>query len=644
MIRSQTEYVQHADRAGMSSTTRFPSYRCEETTMIGERPRRGLKHRAIAAFALRPRLELLEDRFLLYATTGMQWPQPKLITYSFVPDGTNIGGVPSNLQQTLNAHFATADWQAQFSKAASAWQKLANINFTRVADNGAPLGVSGNMQSDPRFGDIRIGGYAMTGSILAFAFLPPPANGGTSAGDIFFNTNMSWQLNATTYDLMTVAIHEFGHALGMNHSASSTAAMWPAYTGAKQVLSTDDTAGIRTIYNSRQNDFFDANGTNDLASEADNISSYIDSNGQLTLSALDSTTPVMIGSNDTDWYRITVPATTTGTMVVRMQSTNLSLLSPWLAVYNSAGTTMLGQASSTAWGDTVTVTINNVAAGQVYDIRSKGATSGDSGFGSYGLQVNFGSQVQDPVSSPNTTMAEQTDQGGGTLAESSDGSDTGDGTPQDESAIPGVPTFWVYADDQSVVNEDTGAVVGAVGGDGSDSESVPDSNLPVDGDQINLGNESGLGDALMINVADAASLDDHTFTGSLPWTPVLLVPRAITVSQPSFGLDSSIHGLMAPLDATLTPNTGDTLTATINKVSAGPVDDTRLGLEGNAFVDSGLVADRTPTDCSLPNYTGVDRVVAAVPSLINAKDRCVESMPFRAVDVVLDGWKADLLE
>ena len=169
--------------------------------------------------------------------------------------------------------------EAQFAKAASAWQKMANVNFTLVSDNGSALGVSGNLQSDSRFGDIRIGGYAMTGNILAFAYLPPPANGGTSAGDIFFNTTLSWQINGTTYDLMTVAIHEFGHALGMGHSAPQHGGHVAVVHRHQAGVTTDDTSGIRTIYNSRQNDFFDANGTNDAVSAADNISSYIDSNG-----------------------------------------------------------------------------------------------------------------------------------------------------------------------------------------------------------------------------------------------------------------------------------------------------------------------------------------------------------------------------
>jgi hypothetical protein len=594
--------------------------------------------------ANRPRLEGLEGRFLLYATTGMLWPKPKLISYSFVPDGTSIGGVPSDLQQTLNASFPTASWKAQFAKAAAAWQKMANVNFTLVSDNGAPLGVSGNMQNDSRFGDIRIGGYAMSGNILAFAYLPPPANGGTSAGDILFNTSQSWQIDGTTYDLMTVAIHELGHSLGLSHSDTNTAVMWPSYTGSKQVLATDDTSGIRSIYNSRQNDFFDANGSNDIASSADDISSYIGSNAQLTLSALDSTTPIMIGMGDIDWYRITVPASTTGTMVVRMQSAHLSLLSPWLAVYNPGGTTILGSASSTAWGDTVTVTISNVSPGQVYDIKCKGATTGDSGFGAYGLQVNFSSETQPPVTAPNTTMAEQADQGGGTMAESSDSSASGDGTLQDSSAIPGVPTYWVYDDQGSVVSEDTGSVVGPDAGSSSDTTALPDSTLPVDGDVITVGQVSGLGDALMINAGDEARLARGSFEGVPPWTPVwrpndaratpppdssLRVGGAVitigeasglgdtlminagrnagwdgsrfegvlswtpvwqphdarATSQAAFAAGRSVFSLFIPLDFSSGNGTGDVLTITIGSVSAGQVHDTLY--EGSATVDSG---------------------------------------------------------
>jgi hypothetical protein len=59
------------------------------------------------------------------------------------------------------------------------------------------------------------------------------------------------------------------------------------------------------------------------------------------------------------------------------------------------------------------VTIDGVQAGQLYYIRAGAANGGSTGAGSYGIQVNFGGAVQDPVPPPNTVVAEQASQGGG---------------------------------------------------------------------------------------------------------------------------------------------------------------------------------------------------------------------------------------
>jgi hypothetical protein len=48
--------------------------------MSGDQARRRLFHTAPRTRVFRPQLEGLEDRFLLYATTGTQWAKPKLIT------------------------------------------------------------------------------------------------------------------------------------------------------------------------------------------------------------------------------------------------------------------------------------------------------------------------------------------------------------------------------------------------------------------------------------------------------------------------------------------------------------------------------------------------------------------------------------
>ena len=39
-------------------------------------------------------IECLEDRILLYSTTGDVWTYGSRITYSFIPDGTSVGGIP----------------------------------------------------------------------------------------------------------------------------------------------------------------------------------------------------------------------------------------------------------------------------------------------------------------------------------------------------------------------------------------------------------------------------------------------------------------------------------------------------------------------------------------------------------------------
>src|SRR5204863_8088450 len=98
--------------------------------------------------AARPSLEGLEDRLLLYATLGGQWTYGSRITYSFMPDGTSVGGTPSALFQTLNAKYATATWQQQIEQAASLWENVAGVNLALVSDNGAAVGTRGNQQDD----------------------------------------------------------------------------------------------------------------------------------------------------------------------------------------------------------------------------------------------------------------------------------------------------------------------------------------------------------------------------------------------------------------------------------------------------------------------------------------------------------------
>jgi hypothetical protein len=390
------------------------------------------RSRANRGVSSRPELEGLESRLLLYSTLGANWTYGSRITYSFVPDGTDLGGATSNLYSTLDAKFATATWQLQFEKAASAWETYANINLAKVSDNGTSLGGGSYQQGDPNMGDIRISMASLPAGQLAFTILPPPINGDSFAGDIVLNSNINWGINSN-YDLMTVAIHEFGHALGMDHSSVTTADMYPIYTGLKQAPTADDIAGIQSIYGAPQPDMFDSGGTNNnYYTTATNITSYINGISQISISDLN-----ISSISDSDWFYVTAPATTTGTMTVTMQSSNLSSLNPRIVVYNSSLGGLAQASAVNSFGGTATVTITGVTPGQSFYFRALPANT-PGAIGAYGLLVNFGSYYQAPIAPPNTQVLAQADAGGGSDSEMIGGSHVHGGRPANQ---PGLGAF-----------------------------------------------------------------------------------------------------------------------------------------------------------------------------------------------------------
>jgi len=362
-----------------------------------------MRSKSPAKRKLRPLMEGLEDRKLLYATLGDAWTYPVRITYSMVPDGTNVGGLSSNLYSSMNQQATTAAWQLAIAKAASYWSSYAHINIAQVSDNGTPLGGTGDQQGDPNFGDIRISMVNEgNNGILASTFLPPPSNGGSIAGDIVLNSYYTIKVNAN-YDLQTIMMHEFGHALGMDHSTTPSADMYPYYQGLNQAPTSDDIAGIQSIYGANPTD----TGTNTTVNTPTNITPLMTSNGQVTVGNLN-----LAGASDLDWFYVTAPANTTGTMTVTMQASGLSMLNPRVAVYNSAKTGLAQASSTTNLGGNETVTITGVTAGQGYYIRASAATA-PGAVGAYGLLVNFGSSPQALIAPPVTTVAATADQGGG---------------------------------------------------------------------------------------------------------------------------------------------------------------------------------------------------------------------------------------
>jgi hypothetical protein len=286
----------------------------------------------------RPSVDQLEERKLMYATSGNFWPEPSHVTISFMPDGTTLGtGLTSNLQSDMNGITGLSGgvWETEILRAAQQWAILAHINLAVVPDDGLGWGDGNYQQGDPAHGDIRIGGYDASSygaTWLAEAMQPPPVNNFDLAGDILFNTGVTWH-NGSTYDLYTVAMHEIGHALGMDHSSSTTAVMYAAYNGIKSGLTSDDQSGIQSIYAARPNNEYKANGVGTSSSNAVDLTNELDGNGLLTKVESQEWT------YETDYYKYTVPAVTDGTATVRLQSDQYGLGSYELDLYKLVGGT-----------------------------------------------------------------------------------------------------------------------------------------------------------------------------------------------------------------------------------------------------------------------------------------------------------------
>jgi hypothetical protein len=334
-----------------------------------------------------------------YVLSGDSWADPSHITYSIPADGIFWDHGINNLNATFDAKFGAGVWERIFARALATWQSVANIDISQVADGNEDFDSLGRAQGDPRFGDIRLGGYAynVSTTILAQTFFPPP-NGSTAAGDFEANTSINFNIGSE-YDLYSVALHEMGHALGLDHALNPSNVMYAHYQGVRTGLSDGDIAGIQAIYGPRTPDSYQAQGLGLSFSSSIDLSAGLARNPNVEITGVSLP---RIGSSE--YYSFVVPANASQSLQITAVAANISMLSPKLSLYDGSGNLVARASNPSAWSDNITVTASNVVPGQRYYVVASGATGDYFDVGGYQLRVSLpGSIPSNPVvlTSPN---------------------------------------------------------------------------------------------------------------------------------------------------------------------------------------------------------------------------------------------------
>jgi hypothetical protein len=177
-------------------------------------------------------IERCEPRLCMAASVGWDGAGRGSANLSYY-----VGEVPANTGVTQS------QFEAAVESALAAWSAVAEITFTQTAVAG---------QNDALdFTFARLDG---SGGTLAQAYFPDDVNSARIAGDVQFDSSEQWEIgNArgnAAFDLVAVAVHEIGHALGLEHSHVGGSIMASSISAASAFtsLSTTDKSAILQLY------------------------------------------------------------------------------------------------------------------------------------------------------------------------------------------------------------------------------------------------------------------------------------------------------------------------------------------------------------------------------------------------------------
>ncbi len=339
----------------------------------------------------------LQTEAQLSSLPPLPWPTTDPITISFAPDNVEIGRFRNELSLHLDSQLGNPDWKIEILRAVQTWARYSDVQYAVIPDSRRAFGVPGLSQSDPRFGDVRLGAFPQEEVLGNAVFYHPSV--GTWAGDIFLDTNREFYIHdwdggdpdPDRFDLFSVLLHEVGNTLGLTDDEfNPESVMFFAYLGPRFDLSQVDIDRIQMLYGPPSEDPFELTGNNDDFASATPIAFP----GDFATTLQAGTFGRIQQSDDVDIYRFEGTSLAENCWL-KLRCKGNSLLCSRITAYDAQFNEIATNQAESPLQNNVYKEITNIEPGETIYVAVQWSDVPDFDFGDYQLVLDFNANAGD---------------------------------------------------------------------------------------------------------------------------------------------------------------------------------------------------------------------------------------------------------